>query len=92
MDTIPQFDAPHTATRRINVMSAVALGASITGFISIIGFIAGIVLGHIALSQLKYRKESGRGLAIAALAISYSVLGLAILLVLLVIGINIAFP
>ena len=34
--------------------------------------LAGIILGHIALSQIKTSGEKGRGLAIAGLAIGYT--------------------
>ena len=36
-----------------------------------IGFIAGIICGHISLSQIKKTGEQGRGMAIAGLIIGY---------------------
>jgi peptidyl-prolyl cis-trans isomerase B (cyclophilin B) len=34
----------------------------------------GIVMGHIALSQIRRTGESGRGIAIAALVVGYTIL------------------
>jgi hypothetical protein len=50
--------------------------------------VAGIVLGHIALSQLNQpdNHESGRGLAIAGLAVGYGVVALGVLWVVFVIA------
>lgn len=46
--------------------------AAVIGFIGVF-FISllGIILGHVALSQIKRRGESGRGFAIAALILGY---------------------
>ena len=58
----------------LNTLSVVSLATSVSGF----GAVAGIITGHIALSQIKDSKQGGRGLAIAGLAVGYSVLGLAL--------------
>ncbi|MCU1438582.1 MAG: hypothetical protein JWP66_1669 [Naasia sp.] len=60
----PQYGtAP--ASERTNVLAIVALVSSF--FISL----AGIICGHIALSQIKKTGEKGRGLALAGLIIGY---------------------
>ena len=64
-----------------NSLAIIAFVLSLFGFVSGIGFIAGIVCGHISLSQIKRSRESGRGLAIAALVIGYVMVGLLLLLV-----------
>lgn len=56
----PVYTAPRT-----NTLAIVALIVSF--FFSIVG----VILGHIALSQIKKTHEGGRGLAIAALIIGY---------------------
>jgi hypothetical protein len=63
----PQYQgyAPVAAAAKTNTLAIIAFVASF--FISIVG----IVLGHIALSQIKTTGEGGRGLAIAALVIGY---------------------
>lgn len=68
-----------------------------TNILAIIGFIGvffwslvGIVLGHIALSQIKKTGESGHGLALAAVIIGYARLAfeaLALVMVLMMFGI-----
>lgn len=51
-----------------NKTNGLAIASLITSFfISIVG----IILGHIALSQIKRTGEGGRGLAIAGLVIGY---------------------
>jgi len=50
-------------------------GTNVLAIISLVGAflfpLAGVICGHIALSQLKRTGESGRGLAIAGLVIGY---------------------
>ena len=59
---------------KLNTLSVVSLATSVSGF----GAVAGIITGHIALSQIKQTKEAGRGLAIAGVATGYALIGLAI--------------
>lgn len=56
----------------LNTLAVVSLATALTGF----GAVAGIVTGHFALAQLKQNAKSGRGLAIAGLAIGYATVGL----------------
>ena len=41
--------------------------------------LVGVILGHIALNQIKQTGQEGRGLAIAGLAIGYSFIGLGLI-------------
>lgn len=74
--TPPQMPAGQPAAEeRTNTLAIVALISSF--FISLLG----IILGHIALSQIKKSGEKGRGLALAGTIIGYVFTGLAILIV-----------
>lgn len=69
----PSPQAPPAPTPPINTMALV--GFILSFFVSI----AGIVCGHIALSQIRRTGEPGREFAIAALAIGYAVTGFVVL-------------
>ena len=43
--------------------------------------LVGVILGHIALSQIKQTGQEGRGLAIAGLVIGYAYIALALIFV-----------
>ncbi len=58
----------------LNTLSVVSLATSVTGF----GALAGVITGHIALSQVKNSNQSGRPLALAGVIVGYSFIGLAI--------------
>ncbi|WP_165906008.1 DUF4190 domain-containing protein [Agromyces badenianii] len=61
--------APATKT---NTLAIVSLVASIAGVVIWgIGFIVGVICGHIALGQIKKTGEQGRGLAVAGLIVGY---------------------
>ena len=57
---------PYRPPVATNTLAQIALVAAFPASI------VGVVLGHIALSQIKQRGETGRGLAIAALAVGYA--------------------
>ncbi|SDQ17092.1 DUF4190 domain-containing protein [Microbacterium sp. cf332] len=68
--------------QKTNTLSIVSMIASIVGFIwilPVIGSIAGVVMGHISLSQIKRTGEKGRGMALAGLIVGYAGLALAII-------------
>jgi len=72
-------DAEATSKQRfnfnnLNTLSVVSLATSVTGF----GALAGIITGHIALSQVKTSNQSGRPLALAGVIVGYSLIGLGI--------------
>jgi hypothetical protein len=55
-------------------------GLAIAGLIcAFIVPIVGVILSHIALNQIKQTGQEGRGLAIAGLAIGYSLIGLGLI-------------
>lgn len=62
-----------------NQMALIALICSLAGLVTGLSVIAGIVCGHIALSQLRQNpQQTGRGMAVAALWIGYGLLVLGI--------------
>jgi uncharacterized protein YacL len=61
----PQYQGYAPAPAKTNALAIAALISSF--FISLVG----VVLGHVALNQIKTTGEGGRGLAIAALVIGY---------------------
>ncbi|QHC67481.1 DUF4190 domain-containing protein [Rathayibacter oskolensis] len=67
---------PYTpASDRYNILAIIGFIASF--FVSIVG----IVLGFVALSQIKRTGEKGRGLAIAAIIIGFAAIIITIFLV-----------
>lgn len=67
--TAPAYGQPTGA--KTNTLAIIALVASLIGLFTGIGFLAGIICGHISLSQIKKTGEQGRGMAIAGLIIGY---------------------
>lgn len=69
-------------------------GTNVLAIVSLIGAfvfaLAGVICGHIALSQIKRTGESGRGLAIAGLVIGYAAIAFYILLFIIVIAAGLA--
>lgn len=78
----PQFQGypPAATAAKTNTLAIIALVASF--FVSIVG----IVLGHIALNQIKTTGEGGRGLAIAALVIGYVAVAFTVIIFIVVLG------
>ena len=82
----PPASTPYTSTQtspygaptdRYNVLAIISLiGAFVLP-------LAGVICGHIALSQIRRTGEGGRGLAIAALVIGYSLTAFALLVLVL---------
>ncbi|MGW5722182.1 DUF4190 domain-containing protein [Amycolatopsis sp. NPDC003865] len=67
---------PGPPRRQDNALAIGALVCSILGFCSGITAIAGLVMGHIALSKTNRGEAGGRGMATAAVIIGYVVLAL----------------
>ncbi|WP_311245309.1 MULTISPECIES: DUF4190 domain-containing protein [unclassified Microbacterium] len=72
-------DAPRP---RVSRTAVVALISAACGFLTAIGFVIAIVLGHLALIRMYFQRSNGtpkrgRRLAIAALWISYTALTIA---------------
>ena len=72
----PQALPPRGRTGEFNELGVVALIASCIGF-----SIPGIVMGHIALSQIKKNGQTGHGFALAAVIVGYVVTVVVILAV-----------
>ena len=84
----PQYQQGYGAPAqpRWNVMAIVAFIASF--FISILG----IILGFIALSQIKRTGEQGRGLALAAVIIGFVALALGLIFTIIIVAAIAANP
>ncbi|KAA9087103.1 DUF4190 domain-containing protein [Microbacterium radiodurans] len=68
--------------QKTNVLAIISMIASIVGIVfilPIIGSIAGVIMGHISLAQIKRTAEKGRGMALAGLIIGYAGLAFAVL-------------
>lgn len=62
----PQHQGEEPAPVRFNILSIAAFVSSF-----LVGGVTGVILGLVALNQLNTTGERGRGLAIAALVISF---------------------
>ena len=87
---------PGTAYAAPPATNAMALGsliASVAGWtlVPFVGWIVGVVLGHIARSQLRQSNEQGAGLALAGLITGYVGLALSVLAVIAFVILAIAF-
>ncbi len=82
-DAAPAYGQP-TGAAKTNTLAIVSLVASLIGLVSGIGFLVGIICGHISLSQIKKTGEQGRGLAIAGLIIGYVGIVLSIIITIVV--------
>jgi hypothetical protein len=78
--TTPGYYAP--AGPRTNVLAIISLIASCAGTFLPGAVIAGVIMGHIALSQIKRTGEGGRGLALAGVIVGYAVFGIELLAIL----------
>ncbi|GAA1810665.1 DUF4190 domain-containing protein [Agromyces neolithicus] len=80
-EAAPGYGQPAGAPAKTNVLAIVSLIASISAFVILpfIGSIAGVICGHIGLSQIKKTGEQGRGMAVAGLIIGYVGIVLAII-------------
>lgn len=81
--TPPAYGQTAPSGAKTNTLAIVSLVASIIGLVSGIGFLVGIVCGHIALGQIKKTGEQGRGMAVAGLIIGYVGIVIAIILTIL---------
>lgn len=79
--------SPYAAPQSTNAMALGSLISSIAGWtvVPFIGWIVGVVLGHIARNQLRQSNEQGAGLALAGLITGYVGLALSALAVVLLI-------
>lgn len=64
--------SPQGVGRRTNVLAIIGL------ILAIFFPLVGAIVGHVALSQIKKTGEDGRGLALAAVIVGWTLTGLAI--------------
>ncbi len=72
----------YTPAPKTNTLSVFAMIASIAGFIwllPLIGSIAGAIMGHISLGQIKRTGEKGYGMALAGVIVGWVGTGLAVI-------------
>lgn len=75
-----QYAQP-TVAPPTNVLAVISMISSIVGvFFWGIFAVAGVIMGHIALSQIKKRGEGGRGMAVAGLIVGYAAIGVWLLI------------
>jgi hypothetical protein len=81
----PRWQQQHQY-QRFTTTNALAISSFALGLLWLfwLGSVAGLILGLIALKQIRENNEKGRGLAIAGIALS--VLGIATLIVLIIVG------
>ena len=96
--TVPYSQPGYAVAPTTNGLAIASLVCSLVGaltswFIPFVVSVVGVVLGHIALNQIKSNGQGGRGLAIAGLVIGYISVGLVLLAVIavLVLGLGFAF-
>ena len=65
----PAYSPYGPPSPKTNSMAIASLVASLVGFLCWLGSIAGIVLGIVAMNQIKQTREEGHGLAVAGIAI-----------------------
>ena len=88
----PYLPAPYTISGvayvyapRINPLAVASLVLSLAGLFFIIPAVPGVILGHVALSQIAKRGERGKGLGIAGIAVGYALIGFWLLYIVLVV-------
>lgn len=76
------YPGPVVYSRPTSTMAILSLVFSLVGLITY-GFtsIVGVILGHVARSQIKRTGEQGSGLALSGLIVGYSVIGLVVIVV-----------
>jgi peptidyl-prolyl cis-trans isomerase B (cyclophilin B) len=72
------YAQPYAAPPMATGTNGLAIASLICAFVFPL---VGVILGHIALNQIKQTGQEGRGLAIAGLAIGYSFIGLGLIFV-----------
>lgn len=75
-------------TQKTNTLAIVSLIASLVGIfiLPFVGSVAGIITGHISLSQIKRTGEGGRGLGLAGTIVGWVGLALSILGTILIVA------
>ena len=60
---------------KLNTLAVVSIATAVTGF----GAIAGVITGHIALTQIRQTGAKGRGLALAGVIVGYAGIAFALI-------------
>jgi hypothetical protein len=76
-----QPTTPPQGSGELNDLAVIALIASCVGFA-----LPGVILGHIALRQIKKSADTGRGFALAAVIVGYVITVLVLVLVLVLVA------
>ncbi|HEX4058756.1 MAG TPA: DUF4190 domain-containing protein [Galbitalea sp.] len=71
----------YSSPRATNTLAIIALIASCAGLLVPLADIAGVVMGFIALNQIKRTGENGHGMALAAVIVGFAVFFLELLVV-----------
>lgn len=88
----PQYPAPYPAAAmpggypsapKTNGLAIASLVCSILGLFCCFTALPGVILGHMATSQIKRTGEDGKGLAVAGLVVGYLGMGIVVLVLLL---------
>jgi hypothetical protein len=73
--------AQYTAPRPTNTLAIIALIASCAGAFIPLADVAGVVMGFIALSQIKRTGEAGHGMALAAVIVGFALFFIELLVI-----------
>lgn len=83
---MPQGQPMYAPVPPTNTLAIISMIAAIVGlFTFAILSLAGVIMGHIALNQIKKRAEGGRGMAITGLILGY--VGIAFWILFLIIAV-----
>ncbi|WP_166868849.1 MULTISPECIES: DUF4190 domain-containing protein [unclassified Salinibacterium] len=69
------------AAPRTNTLALVSMILSLASIVFLLPALAGVVCGHIALSQIKRTGEAGRGMALTGIIVGYIITGFVILMI-----------
>lgn len=81
------YGGGYTPGPRTNPLAIASMVTSIVGLVFSftwvlgLGAIAGVILGHISLGQIKRTGEAGRGMALAGVIVGWATIGLGVLLI-----------
>ena len=79
---MPYGYAGYAPARRTNGLAVASMILSIVGFIWVlpfVGSIAGAIMGHVALGQIRRTGEAGRGMALAGVIVGWAGIALLVL-------------
>lgn len=80
-----------TTPQKTNDLAVASIVCGGLGFMTGITAIPAIITGHMALSKIRQTGEDGRGLAVAGLAMGYTIVGAGLLMVIFVLALLASF-